>query len=134
MSAVESLSGLVTPLWPGAVYAALARDGDFQYFISISRLGYTGKVTLGAGAAPRHILRRRFLRGVAGARPPEAEEAAERGRRQRAVDCESGTTEADDGSYTPCQSVRAIAKKAGALARDQAQVAKDLPVPCATRH
>jgi hypothetical protein len=44
------------------------------------------------------------------------------------------TTEADDGSYTPCQSVGTIAKKAGALARDQTQVAKDLPVPCATRH
>jgi hypothetical protein len=43
------------------------------------------------------------------------------------------TTEADDGNYTPCQSVGAIAKKAGALARDQTQVAKGLPVPCATR-
>jgi hypothetical protein len=43
------------------------------------------------------------------------------------------TTEADDGNYTPSQSVGTIAKKAGALARDQAQVAKDLPV-CSLRH
>jgi hypothetical protein len=33
------------------------------------------------------------------------------------------------GNYTPCQSVGTTAKKAGALARDQTQVAKDLPVP-----
>jgi hypothetical protein len=34
----------------------------------------------------------------------------------------------------PCQSAGAIAKKAGALARSQTQVAKDLPAPCATRY
>jgi hypothetical protein len=44
------------------------------------------------------------------------------------------TTEADDGNYTPCQSVGVIAKKTGALARNQTQVAKDLLAPCATRH
>jgi hypothetical protein len=48
--------------------------------------------------------------------------------------CALCTTEADDGNYTPCQSVGAIAKKAGALARNQTQVAKDPPAPCATRH
>jgi hypothetical protein len=42
------------------------------------------------------------------------------------------TTEADDGNYTPCQSVGTIAKKAEALARGQTQVVKDLPVPCHT--
>ena len=38
MSAVESLSGLVTPVWLGAVYAALARDGDASdaYFCMVA--------------------------------------------------------------------------------------------------
>ena len=42
--------------------------------------------------------------------------------------------ERTDGQLFPTFSGGDIAKKAGALARDQAQVAKDLPVPCATRH
>jgi hypothetical protein len=39
------------------------------------------------------------------------------------------TTQADDGNYTPCQSVGTTAKKAGALARDQTQVRGQRP-PC----